>query len=53
MNSTPEELKIRFKNTVYRLRRAVGKDMILYEDNRYEINSSIDLETDYEDFKMN
>jgi len=51
MNSTPEELKIRFKNTVYRLRRAVGKDMILYEDNRYEINSSIDLETDYEDFQ--
>jgi ATP/maltotriose-dependent transcriptional regulator MalT/two-component SAPR family response regulator len=48
--SSFEDLKLRFKNTIYRLRRAIGKDVIHFEGDRYEYNRSIDLESDYDDF---
>lgn len=48
--STIDDLKLRFKNTVYRLRSAIGKDVILFEDERYEINQNIDIDFDYESF---
>jgi LuxR family transcriptional regulator, maltose regulon positive regulatory protein len=50
-DSTPEELRLRFKNTVYRLRRAVGNDVVTYMDDIYQFNRSIDYDYDVEHFQ--
>ncbi len=49
-NSTPAELKLRFKNTIYRLRHAAGKDVVLFEDEIYLFNRGMDYEADCENF---
>jgi ATP/maltotriose-dependent transcriptional regulator MalT/DNA-binding SARP family transcriptional activator len=51
-DSTPSELKLRFKNTIYRLRHAAGKDAILFQgENLYLFNRSMDYEYDVELFQ--
>jgi len=48
--STPAQLKLRFKNTIYRLRRALQQDVVLFNDNRYLFNKELDYECDWEQF---
>jgi two-component SAPR family response regulator len=43
---SPARLKMRFKINMYRIRRALGQDVILFENDRYGFNQTIDYTWD-------
>ncbi|MCE7988474.1 MAG: hypothetical protein DYG89_45530 [Caldilinea sp. CFX5] len=52
-DASPSELKTRFKNAIYRLRSAVKEDVVLFENDFYTFNRTIDYEYDVELFLRN
>lgn len=51
--SSPEQLKTQFKNAMYRLRKALGKGVVVYdaEGKRYHFNWDLDYRYDVEEFR--
>jgi LuxR family transcriptional regulator, maltose regulon positive regulatory protein len=48
----PDDLKLRFKNTIYRVRHAAGKQAVVLQDDYYRFNRSLDYEYDVEEFQQ-
>jgi LuxR family transcriptional regulator, maltose regulon positive regulatory protein len=44
------ELRLRFKNAIYRMRHAIGSEAVHFQDNYYQFNRSIDYDYDVQDF---
>ncbi len=45
-----DELKLRFKNTIYRVRHAAGKQVVVLQDDYYRFNRGLDYTYDVEEF---
>lgn len=48
--SSTSQLKLQFKNTIYRLRHALGPDVVLFDDDLYWFNRDLDYDYDVESF---
>jgi len=49
-DASTDEARFRFKNTVYRLRRAIGRNSVLLDQDIYRFNNKLDYEYDVEVF---
>jgi len=49
-DSSPTELKLRFKNAIYRMRHAIGSEVVVFRDNYYQFNRLVDYEYDVQNF---
>ncbi len=49
-DASPSELKLRFKNSIYRMRHAIGSDVVNFQDNYYLFNRMVDYEYDVQNF---
>ena len=49
-DSSTSQLKLQFKNALYRLRIALGQDIVRFEEDRYWFNQNTDYEYDVENF---
>lgn len=47
---SPARLKMRFKSNIYRIRQALGQNVILYENEKYRFNREIRYRWDREEF---
>lgn len=50
-DASPDQLRTRFKNAIYRLRNALGGDVIQFSDNVYHFDWSFDYDYDVESFE--
>ena len=49
-DSTAKKIRVNFKNTLYRLRLALGSDIVKFEMDRYWFNRSLDYHYDVDEF---
>jgi LuxR family maltose regulon positive regulatory protein len=49
-DSSPSQLKLQFKNAIYRMRYALGQDVVVFENEIYRFNRNADYEYDVESF---
>jgi LuxR family transcriptional regulator, maltose regulon positive regulatory protein len=51
-DASETEVKFRFKNTIYRVRHALGKEAVILQDDYYRFNHALDYEYDVEQLTL-